>query len=193
MILLIGILLCNWISIASDFCSYPSKLADIYREKQKLIVVPGSSQVELLRPGAYGIYYEYSFLSDTSAKGLFPPSLDCSLKSADGNLIRAVPDYVPTNRYWSRTKGGIGVLIMSLTVEQPGTYMFTCLRQGGEEKPELTVALGPNYMWELFRMIGNFSWDLLKILGVFYCALLSGLVLLFLPRLIDRIPNDKDC
>jgi hypothetical protein len=69
---------------------------------------------------------------------------------ATGADVAVVPDYVKTNAY--STKGGerVGVLIRSITIDEPGTYTFSCRRTDGASRPELVLAVGPNFVWECF-------------------------------------------
>ena len=132
---------------------YPSLIKNAYQGKHHLNV-PGSSILKLSRTGAYGIYYQYN-LADASVdiQKIIPPAIDCSLTSkSNQNKIKAVPDFVESNRYWSKDRDQTGVLIMSITVEKPDTYTFACHYQDGRLEPEIIVTLGPNYIWEFLRV-----------------------------------------
>jgi hypothetical protein len=122
-------------------------IANAYGQGQRRLIVPGSNDIKLTHSGAYGIYYEYSIVGPVKyPNGQMPPAIDCYLNSkSTGREIKAVSDYVETNQYWSKEEGSIGVLIMSVTVNEPDTYTFTCRYQDGSKEPEITVALSPNY------------------------------------------------
>jgi hypothetical protein len=145
---------------------YPTIIADAYREDQHRLSVPGSMYVTLTRTGAYGIYFEQSLVSDfIESRVSIPPPIECSLISQQsGKLIEAVPDYVETNSYWSKDQGGTGVLIMSMSVDTPGSYKFSCQYQDGSGGPDIVVALGPNYFWEFLKICMKV---LLPVLGGF--------------------------
>ena len=179
LIILGGVLISILLFRSSGIGTYPTLIADAYREEQHHLNVPGSRDINLTRTGAYGIYYEYSLVSSVYPDEGLPPAIDCSLISeSTGTEIEAVPDYVKTNRYRSKDLH-TGVLIMSITVEEPDSYSFACNYQDSSTEPEIVVALGPNYIWEFLRVAGRISLSLF--LGI--CTL-SGSILLALIILI---------
>ena len=91
--------------------------------------------------------------------------------------MKATPDYVETNRYWSRNQGGTGVLIMSITVIEPDTYTFACHYQDGSTEPEIAVALGPNYFWEFLKVAGKISLSLFGAMTTLCGSILIGLII----------------
>ena len=181
LIILLGLLVSGWIMNDSGITNYPAMISNAYREDQHRLSVPGSTDVILTRTGAYGIYYEFSSVSasvENSPK--MPPAIDCSLTSKlTGVEIEAVTDYVETNRYWSKDQGGTGVLIMSITVDEPDTYTFTCQYQINSTEPEIViVALGPNYFWEFLRVAGKISISFLGAMTAFCGSILIGLIII---------------
>jgi hypothetical protein len=180
--LLAGLGLSAWLVGRSEIESYPTLIADAYREEQHRLRVPGSQEVRLTRTGAYGIYDESSLVSSIQPPdGELPPPIECTLASAStGEVIRAVPDYVETNRYWSEGQGGLGVLIMSVTVDRPGTYTFGCDYRDGRTEPEIVVALGPNYVWQFLHLTAQIALPLLGAIAVCAGSLLIGFILVFL-------------
>ncbi len=146
--------------IGSAVRAYPSRIAAAYREKLQKVVVPGGHDLGLVRVGAYAVYYEGHQGAYTHSE--WPPRLDCSLTSkSTGEEVPLVFDYVPTNRYVTKT-GREGVLIYSTTIKAPGLYSFACDYPGGRTGPDLVLAVGPNYIYELLREV----WDLgVPILG----------------------------
>jgi len=152
LIFLGGVLISILLFSGSGIGTYPTLIADAYREEQHHLNVPGSRDINITRTGAYGIYYEYSLVSSVYPDEGLPPAIDCSLTSeSTGTEIAAVPDYVETNRYRSKDLH-TGVLIMSITVNQPDSYTFACNYQDGRTGPEISVAIGPNYFWEFIRV-----------------------------------------
>lgn len=180
--LLVGLLAAAWLFKQSRIGMYPSMIADAYQEVRNRLTVPGAREVTLKRTGAYGIYFEHDLVSSIYPEVEIPPEINCTLTSrATGAVIEAVPDYVKTNRYQSKDLHA-AVLIMSLTVDKPGTYTFACNYQDGRMEPEIVVALGPNYLWEFLRV----AWKIaLPVLGG--SATLCGSVLLALLLLIIGI------
>ena len=117
------------------------------------VVVPGAQEITFAKSGAYAVYYEYRSVVDgvvyTSNKT--SPALTCALTSqATGDEVGVVPDYVRTNTYSSKDRDRVGVLIRSITIDEPGTYTFSCRYTDGRSQPQVVLAVGPNFLWEFF-------------------------------------------
>ena len=115
------------------------------------VVVPGSEDITFAERGAYAVYYEYRSVVDgvVYASSETPPALACSLTSkATGADVGVVPDYVKTNTYSTKDRERVGVLIRSITIDEPGTYTFSCRYADGRSQPEIVLAVGPNLDWE---------------------------------------------
>jgi len=152
-VLIFGLLLSCVLFYLSDLDHFPSRLADIYREDRISLTLPGSREVQLNRAGAYGIYYQYSLMAITVDSIQNPPALICTLRSGSGQIIKGVADYEPSNRYWSKKGGGPATLIQSITVDEPGEYIFECTSQDDYLGSNVSVSLGPNYTWEFIRLV----------------------------------------
>jgi hypothetical protein len=178
LVILLGALISAFLFKKSGITMYPALITDAYREEQHHLNVPGSRDVKLTRTGAYGIYYERSMVpaaADSRVK--MPPAIECSLTSqSTGAKIEAVHDYVETNRYWFKDQGGSGVLIMSVMVDTPDIYTFTCHYQDRSKEPEVVVALGPNYFWEFLRVAWKIGLPLLGSIGLICGSLLLALI-----------------
>jgi hypothetical protein len=188
-VILGGLLLSAWMITGAGLESFPERIAEAYDEEQHRLSVPGSIEVSLTRAGAYGIYYE----SSPPADAQIPPAIACSLKSnSTGTETTAAPDYVETNRYWAKGRTSTGVLIMSLTVDEPGIYRFTCRYQDGSSGPESVVAMGPNYVWEFLKVVGKIGLPLLAGLSVL-CAsgLLALLIVIIVTILRHTMPREQ--
>jgi hypothetical protein len=184
LVLILGAIVSMLLFMNSNFTKYPGLIEEAYAEQQHHLRVPGSMDVKLSRTGAYGIYYEYNPLqAGEDITFTAPPAIDCSLISkSTGVKLAAVPDFVENNRYWLKDQEGSGVLIMSITIENPDSYTFTCDYQDGSQEPEIMVALGPNYVWEFLKT----AWEIgLPLLGAI--AILCGSVLLALILFISGI------
>jgi hypothetical protein len=122
------------------------------------VVVPGAEDITFHERGAYAVYYEYRSVVDgivyTSSET--PPALVCSLTSkTTGADIGVAPDYVPTNSYSIKGRERAGVLIQSITINEPGTYTFSCRYADGRSQPEVVLAVGPNFVWEFFGIVAR--------------------------------------
>jgi hypothetical protein len=115
------------------------------------VVVPGSAEITFPESGVYAVYYEYRSIVDgiVFASSETPPALACTLTSrATGADVGVVPDYVKTNTYSTKDRERVGVLIRSITIDQPGTYNFSCRYPDGSSQPQVVLAVGPNFVWE---------------------------------------------
>jgi hypothetical protein len=172
-----GVLVSILLFRSSGIGTYPALIADAYREEQHHLNVPGSVDVKLTRTGAYGIYYEHSLADSIYLDIGVPPVIDCSLTSkSTGTEVVAVPDYVTTNRYRSNDLH-TGILIMSITVDQPDCYTFICNYQDGSKGPEISVAIGPNYYWEFIRIAWKIGLPFFGGVSLLCGSLLTALII----------------
>ncbi len=119
------------------------------------VVVPGSEEIAFAERGAYAVYYEYRSVVDgvVFASNETPPDLTCSLTSrATGADVAVVPDYVKTNTYATKDLERVGVLIRSISMDEPGTYTISCRYVDGSSQPEIVLAVGPNLDWEFLSI-----------------------------------------
>jgi hypothetical protein len=138
------------------FPSLPGTLeANVNIDNLTQVVVPGSQDITFTESGAHAVYYEYRSVVDgvIYANSKAPPALACTLTSrATGANVGLVPDYVPTNTYSTRNRERVGVLIRSITIDDPGTYNFSCRYANGRSRPEIVLAVGPNLVWEFMNI-----------------------------------------
>lgn len=136
------------------------------------VAVPGSTPIEFSERGAYAVYYEYrSVMEGRVYDGSpLPPDVACRLTSdSTGQQVAAVPDYVKTNTYATKDRERVGVLIQSLTVNEPGTYAFSCRYADGRTDPQVVLAVGPNFAWEFMgiaaRVVATILAGLISLVG----------------------------
>ena len=160
------------------------------------VVMPGSEEIIFAESGAHAVYYEYRSVVDgvAYASSEKPPALACTLTSrATGAEVGLVPDYVRTNAYATKGRERVGVLIQSVTINRPGAYTFTCRYADGRSKPQVVLAVGPNFVWEFFgiaaRTALTLGAGLAVLLGSILVAVLVALAV-FLRR--RRSPGADD-
>jgi hypothetical protein len=146
------------------------------------VVVPGSADIVFTDKGAYAVYYEYRSIVDgvTYRSSETPPALTCTLTSnSTGAEVETTPDYVKTNTYSTQRRERVGVLIQSITIKEPGTYTFSCSYADDNSHPEIVLAVGPNHVWEFFRIAAKcgvpFFIGLLVIFGSILIAIITAI------------------
>ena len=133
----------------------PGALENVGIENLTQVVVPGSAEINFPKAGAYAVYYEYRSVFDGIGyiRGIRPPSIECQLTSiVTGEKADITPDYVEGNTYATQNNQRVGVLINSITINQPGIYNFSCEYVDGRTTPEIVLAVGPNIVWEFFNI-----------------------------------------
>lgn len=133
----------------------PGSLDAIGVKNLTQVVVPGSADVSFSKKGAYAVYYEYRSVIDgvSYARNEYPPIMICQLKSKDsGRAIYLEPSQVEGNIYTTRNPTRAGVMYKMISIDQPGTYTFSCHYPDGSAIPRSVMALGPNFVWEFFNI-----------------------------------------
>jgi hypothetical protein len=122
------------------------------------VVAPGSADIDFPKTGAYAVYYEYrSVVDGVRYEGdKYPPSIRCTLTSkATGEDVPLGPDYIEGNKYETQNRERVGVLIRSISIDQPGVYDFSCQYADGRAYPRIVLAVGPNIVWEFFNVVAK--------------------------------------
>jgi hypothetical protein len=133
----------------------PGALEAFDVKKLTRVIVPGSAEINFPESGAYAIYYEYhsdfNGVSYVRAQNL--PRINCRLTSkASGEEIKLEPTLVEGDIYSPQNKVRAGVLMNNISINQPGTYAFSCRYLDGRSNPHLVLAIGPNMIWEFFNL-----------------------------------------
>jgi hypothetical protein len=119
------------------------------------VVVPGSAEINFPKAGAYAVYYEYrSAINGVNyVRDKFPPRIKCQLRSkATGDDIELASPHAEGDIYSTQNRERVGVLINSISINQPGVHTFSCRYADGRSNPQIVLAVGPNIIWELFNI-----------------------------------------
>ena len=141
--------------IYGQFQGLPGALGRMSLNNLTQVVVPGSREIRFSKKGTYAVYYEYrSVVNNVSyISNKTPPRLECNLRSkTSGESASLAPDYVESNIYSTKNNERVGVLMMSISIDQPGAYDFSCRYPDGSTMPKVVLAVGPNFMWEFFSV-----------------------------------------
>ena len=119
------------------------------------VTVPGSSEIIFPKAGAYAVYYEYrSVINGVNyIRDKYPPRINCQLRSkATGEDIEIASPNIEGDIYATRNQEHVGVLIKSISINQPGVHIFSCRYMDGRSNPQIVLAVGPNIIWEFFNL-----------------------------------------
>lgn len=133
----------------------PGALETLGVQNMTDVVIPGSKEIDFPKAGAYAVYYEYrSVINGVNyVREKNPPYLNCQLKSkTTGDSIELTRNYLERNIYSTQNEERVGVHIMSITIDDPGFYEFSCHYQDGRTSPKIVLAVGPNIVWEIFNV-----------------------------------------
>jgi hypothetical protein len=119
------------------------------------VTVPGSAEIDFPKAGAYAVYYEYrSVINGVNyIRDKYPPRINCQLRSkATGEDIEIASPNIEGDIYATRNQEHVGVLIKSISINQPGVHIFSCRYMDGRSNPQIVLAVGPNIIWEFFNL-----------------------------------------
>jgi len=114
--------------------------------KLQQVVVPGRAELNLGRPGAYTIYYEYESVvgARVYSTGRRLSGLECAVRSkATGENVPVSPTTVSSN-YSLGGRSGIGAF--DFKVDRPGAYELSASYPEGREGPEVVLAVGQGFV-----------------------------------------------
>jgi len=174
----------------------PSSIAEAHDlSRLTVVVVPGSGEVTFSEVGAYAVYYEYRSVVDgvryTGCET--PPSFVCSLTSnATGAEVPVVPDYVETNGYSVGRGSRVGVLAMSITINEPGTYTFSCRYPDGRAEPRVVVAVGHNIIWEYFGIAASTIGSMVVSIAVLFSSTVAAIIIAIIVAIKTHPPKQLE-
>jgi hypothetical protein len=133
----------------------PGALDTLGTKNLKQVVVPGSAEINFLKPGAYAVYYEYHSVIDGVSyfRDEYPPNIRCQLRAkVTGETVKLAPSNVEGNVYTTQYPERAGVLFKRISIDQPGDYTFSCQYPDGRAYPKNVMAVGPNLVLEFFNV-----------------------------------------
>jgi hypothetical protein len=137
------------------------------------VVVPGSHDITLEKPGAYIVFYEYRSVVDgrlfSTNESL--PGLHCTLvnvQNSDEIVLR--PAAVDANY---SVGGRAGFAVFEFTIDQPGTYELYARYDEGQEGPDIVLAIGTSVTT---KVVGSIFGGFAILFGSFVIALVLAIV-----------------
>ena len=119
------------------------------------VTVPGSAEINFTKSGAYAVYYEYRSVIDGKSyvRSKYPPSITCQLRSkTTGEDIELASPNAEGDMYATQNQERVGVLLKSISINQPGVHIFSCRYTDGRTHPQIVLTVGPNIIWEFFNL-----------------------------------------
>ena len=106
------------------------------------VVVPGSAELNLAKPGGYTAFHEYESVvgSRIYSGDRNVPGLECSLKSKPTGASVQLSRSTASTSY--STGGRSGVSFLDFRIDQPGVYEFSAEYPNGAAGPEVVLAVG---------------------------------------------------
>lgn len=178
--------------IYQQFQGLPGALGRMSLNNLTQVVVPGSKEIHFSKKGAYAVYYEYrSVVNGVSyITSQTPPALECALRSKTSDEAASLSsDYVKGNVYSTKDNMRTGVLMMSISMDKPGAYEFSCRYPDGRPMPKVVLAVGPNFIYEFFNAAARSLAALLGGLVVFGVLNAFTMIVLLFAYVIGKSRN----
>ena len=138
-------------------------------ERPARFLAPGTTSVEIGRPGRYIVWHEHSTVFDGRIFELpekLPHGVQLEVRAPDGRALHAEPASMSAK--WGSVKRAA---IVSFEASSPGRY--TVSAQG--DAPPFVVAVGADFTWPLLRAIGGAIVSAVLGLGAALALALYGL------------------
>jgi len=147
-----------------SFPGLPGELEVLDINNLTQVVVPGSADIDFPKSGTYAVYYEYrSVIDGVSYQGNeYLPSMRCQLSAKNtGESVKLDYSTVKGNVYTYPNRAG--VMFKRISIDQPGSYNFSCQYPDGRTYPKIVLAVGPNLIQEFLNIA-------LKPIGAMLCG-----------------------
>ena len=109
------------------------------------VVVPGTAQLNLAKPGSYTIFHEYESVVGnriySSSRGV--PGLECTLRSKATGAPVELSGSHSNSTYSLPSRSGVSLL--DFRIEHPGIYVLSASYPAGQEGGEVVLAVGQGF------------------------------------------------
>ena len=133
---------------------------------QVQVVVPGTHEIYLEKPGKYTVFYEYQSVIDNKiyATGESLSGMLVILKSKEDSREIALSRPSTSSSYQAGEGGRAGTSVLEFEIEEPGSYILSAQYPGGVSGSDVVFAIGQ------FNLAGI----ILGGLGIFFGTLIIG-------------------
>lgn len=138
--------------IASFVYLLTTNITGIANSNQQM-VVPGSGEIVLDKPGEYTIFHEYESVSEGRIYSSHPSlgGLKCSLYDKYAN--QEIKLFVPWGSSKYEVGGRKGVSVFVFTIDKPGTYVLSAQYDKNTDGPKTVLAVGQGFGGKLLVTI----------------------------------------
>jgi hypothetical protein len=109
------------------------------------VVVPGTVELNLAKPGSYTIFHEYESVVGnriySSSRGV--PGLECTLRSKATGARVELSRSLSNSTYSMPSRSGVSLL--DFRIEHPGIYVLSASYPEGQEGGEVVLAVGQGF------------------------------------------------
>lgn len=142
-------------------------------------VAPGSSTLDLTKPGLYEIYYEYrSVVNGEIFDTAETTNIKCTIRGRDGRLLQIASAGLTAEYDFG---GHAGKAVAQFSVPAPGSYVIDC-RHPDAKGERIALAIAP-------LVAADFFISLLKWLAVAFASIGIGLVILIVTLVRRAVPT----